>query len=108
MTKLTGIGFVLSVAHNSPEGVLHGHSYDVTVWYRFGHDARALQRQVEAARAPLDHTLVSDELQLAENLAEYLGKQLPGSVAVDCNRPLERIYARWEATPHRETPNDLR
>jgi hypothetical protein len=96
MTKLTGVGFVLSLGHNSPEGVRHGHSYDVTVWYRFGHDARALQRQAEVVRQSLCHTLVSDELQLAENLAEHIAKQLPGCVAVDCDRPLERFYARWE------------
>lgn len=96
MTKLTGVGFVLSVAHNSPEGVLHGHSYDVTVWYRFGHDARALQRQVEPVKQLLDHTLLPDDLRFGENLAEHIGKQLPGCVAVDVSRPLERIYARWE------------
>ena len=97
MTKLTGVGFVLSLGHNSPEGIRHGHSYECVAWYRFGHDARALQRQVEPVRQLIDHTLVPDELQLAENLAEHIGVQLPGCVAVDCNRPLERIYARWEA-----------
>jgi hypothetical protein len=97
MTKLTGVGFVLSVGHNSPEGVPHGHSYDVTCWYRFGHDARALQRQTDVVRRRLCHTMISDELRLAENLAEHIGGELPGCVAVDCNRPLERIYARWEA-----------
>jgi len=96
MTKLTGVGFVLSVGHNSPEGVSHGHSYDVTVWYRFGYDARALQRQVETVRVQLDHTHLPDELQFAENLGEHIGKQLPACVAVDVNRPLERLYARWE------------
>ena len=95
--KLTGVGFVLSVGHNSPEGVSHGHSYDVTVWYRFGSDVRALQRQVEPVRQTLDHTFINDELRLCESLAEHIGKELPGCIAVDCNRPLERIYGRWEA-----------
>lgn len=95
--KLTGVGFVLSVGHNSPEGVLHGHSYDVTVWYRFGHDVRALQRLAETVRHKYDHAVIPDALQLAEKLAEEIAKDLPGCVAVDCNRPLERIYARWEA-----------
>lgn len=97
MTKLTGVGFVLSVGHNSPEGVPHGHSYEVICWYRFGHDARALQRQTEAVRATLDHTVLPDELRFAENLAEHIAKELQGCIAVDVNRPLERIYARWEA-----------
>jgi hypothetical protein len=93
MTKLTGVGFVLSVGHNSPEGVPHGHSYEVIAWYRFGHDARALQRQVEPVRKLLDHTVLPDKLALAENLAEHILEQLPGCVEVHCNRPLERIYA---------------
>jgi 6-pyruvoyl-tetrahydropterin synthase len=97
MTKLTGVGFVLSVGHNSPEGKAHGHSYDVTVWFRFGYDARALQRNVDTVRLTLDHTVLDDDIRFAENIAEHIGKQLPGCLAVDCNRPLERIYARWEA-----------
>jgi hypothetical protein len=96
MTKLSGVGFVLSVGHNSPEGVPHGHSYDVTVWYRCGHDARALQRQAETVRQQLDDRMLPDELRFGEDLAEHIGNQLPGCVAVDVSRPLERIYARWE------------
>lgn len=96
MTKLSGVGFVLSVGHNSPEGVPHGHSYEVTVWYHFGPDARALQRLAETVRQKLDHTCLPDDLQFGENLAEHISKQLPGCIAVDCNRPLERLYARWE------------
>jgi len=93
--KLTGVGFVLSVGHNSPEGTPHGHSYEVTAWYRFGHDARALQRQVETVRETLDHTFLADDLQLAENLAAHIGTQLPGCIQVDCARPLERIFGSW-------------
>lgn len=94
--KKVGVSCVLSVAHNSPEGVLHGHSYEVRAWYRFGSDARALQRHLEVVRDKYDHTLVDDELQCAENLAEVIGRDLPGCIAVDVNRPLEGIYASWE------------
>jgi hypothetical protein len=90
--KLTGIGFVLSVGHKG-----HGHSYDCTAWYRFGSDVLALQRQVEAVRPLFDHGSLEHELCLGENMAEEIGRQLPGCIAVDVNRPLERIYARWEA-----------
>jgi hypothetical protein len=92
--KLTGVGFILSVGHNSPEGVAHGHSYDCIAWYRFGHDARLLQRQVEVVRQKYDHTIVADELKLAENLAERIRSELPGCIEVECNRPLERLYAK--------------
>lgn len=97
--KLTGVGCVISVAHNSPEGVLHGHSYEVTAWYRFGHDARALQRQLETVRQQFDHAALPDELSLAENLAEEIARRLPGCIEVEVNRPLERIYAKWLAQP---------
>ena len=97
MTKLTGVGGILSVGHNSPEGVAHGHSYEVTVWYRFGHDARALKRHLDAALAQIDHTVLPDELSLGERLAEHIAKQLPGCVEVEVNRPLERLYSKWIA-----------
>ena len=97
MTKLSGVGGVLSVGHNSPEGVAHGHSYEVVVWYRFGNDARLLKNHLDTVLGKLDHTFLPDELRLGENLAEHIGGMLPGCIAVECNRPLERIYAKWEA-----------
>jgi 6-pyruvoyl-tetrahydropterin synthase len=103
MTKLTGVGGVLSVAHNSPEGVAHGHSYEVTVWYRHGSDARILLLHLDTVLKRLDHTFLPDELRFGEQLAEHIGEQLPGCIAVDMRRPLERIYARWERDdPHPE------
>lgn len=96
MTKLSGVSGVLSVGHNSPEGVAHGHSYEVTVWYRHGHDARLLKNYLAVVLDKLDHTVLPDELRLGENLAEHVGESLPGCIAVDVRRPLERIYARWE------------
>lgn len=97
MTKLSGVGGVLSVGHNSPEGKAHGHSYEVTVWYRHGHDARLLQRHLNLVLADLDHTFLPDEIRHGEALAEHIAEKLPGCIAVDVSRPLERIYARWEA-----------
>jgi hypothetical protein len=90
--KMTGIGFVLSVGHKG-----HGHSYDCTAWFRFGADAVALQRQVETVRELFDHQMLEHELELGENIAEEIGRQLPGCIAVDVSRPLERIYAKWAA-----------
>ena len=97
MTKLTRVGTVISVGHNSPEGVSHGHSYEVWVTYRFGSDARLLRKQIETVTGELDHTFLPDELQLAENLAEHIGKSLPGSIKVECKRPLERFAGVWKA-----------
>ena len=88
----TGVGFILSIGHKG-----HGHSYDCIAWYRFGADVEALQRQVDAVRSMFDHDTMLDELELGEKLAREIGRQLPGCIRVDVNRPLERIYARWAA-----------
>jgi hypothetical protein len=96
MTKLSGVGGHLSCGHTSPEGVAHGHSYEVVAWYRFGSDARILQLHLDTVLKRLDHTVLPDELRFAENLAEHIAGQLPGCIAVDVNRPLERFYARCE------------
>jgi 6-pyruvoyl-tetrahydropterin synthase len=96
MTKFTRVGTVISVGHNSPEGKAHGHSYEVWVKYRHGHDARILKTHLEAVTKPLDHTFLPDELRLAEELAEHIGKQLPGCLHVECKRPLEMFSGEWE------------
>lgn len=101
MTKLTGVGGILSVGHTSPEGTAHGHSYEVVVWYRHGHDARILQTHLQTVLGKLDHTVLPDELRTGERLAEQIAGDLPGCIEVEVNRPLERLYARW-------TQHDLR
>jgi 6-pyruvoyl-tetrahydropterin synthase len=95
MTKYSSVRAVLSVAHNSPEGKLHGHSYAVWAKFRFGSDARMLKRHVENVTVPLDHDMLKDEVSLAENLAEYIGSQLPGCIFVECRRELEGFSGEW-------------
>lgn len=94
MTKMTGVGGVFCASHNSPEGVLHGHSYEVRAWFRRS-DARDLQSELLAVLAKLDHTHLPDELAWGEEIAEHIGHQLPGCRRVEVSRPLERIYAEW-------------
>lgn len=83
------------MGHNSPEGKPHGHSYEVTVWFRHGHDARILQMHLNTVLERLDHTFLPDELRNGERLAEHIAGQLPGCIEVECSRPLERIYGKW-------------
>lgn len=92
--RLTGVGGVLSASHQSPEGVLHGHSYEIWAWFP-QQDARALQKRLEEVLRALDHTHLPDELAWGEALAEHIGAQLEGCVEVEVRRPLERIAARW-------------
>jgi 6-pyruvoyl-tetrahydropterin synthase len=92
--RLTGVGGIFSASHHSPEGVLHGHSYEVWAWFPQA-DARSLQRHLEEVLAHLDHTHLDAELAWGEALAEHIAAQLPGCVEVEVRRPLERIGARW-------------
>ena len=92
--RLTGVGGIFSASHNSPEGVLHGHSYEVWAWFPQD-DARELQQKLGAVLDRLDHTHLPDELAWGEALAEHIGGLLPGCCEVEVRRPLERIGARW-------------
>ena len=94
--KLTGVGGVICAAHTTPEGGMHGHTYEVVAWFRHGHAAEALQQHLAVALAPLDHGVLPDGIRWGEELAEYIGKALPGCIAVDVNRQPERFFARWE------------
>jgi len=92
----TGVGCHFSATHESPEGGSpHGHSYEVTAWFREGQDARHLQQLLLTAVEPLDHSVLPDELSSGEALAAHIGRSLEGCVEVEVRRPLERIYARW-------------
>ena len=95
--SLTGASVVLCAAHKSPAGVLHGHTWLVTVWVPEGDCANELQRRVKAAARPLDHTLLPDTLSRGEQLARYFANMVDDAVMVEVDRPLERIKARWPA-----------
>ena len=97
--KMTGVGGVFSASHHSPEGALHGHSYEIWAWFPAGVDARVLQEQLLAVLEPLDHACLPDELGWGEALAEHVGGQLLNCLEVEVRRPLERISARWLAPP---------
>ena len=98
---LTGVGAVLSAAHRSRDGVLHGHTWEITAWWTGTPDAVAKQRELTDYLAIFDHAILADGLAWGEHLARAI------LVGMDCQRvevrrPLERIYAiaeRGEAAP---------
>jgi hypothetical protein len=98
--KRTGIGGVISAAHTTPDGGIHGHSYEIVAWFRHGHDAEALRRHLQVVLDKLDHRQLPDEIRWGEELAEHIGKALPGCIEVEVNRPAERIYANWVNDPN--------
>lgn len=93
----TGVGSIICAAHKSRDGRLHGHTWEVTAWWRYkGDNALELQGRLSDAVARFDHSLLPDDLAWGEAIARHIGEEL-GCVAVDASRPAERIYARWEA-----------
>jgi 6-pyruvoyl-tetrahydropterin synthase len=95
--KYSRVRAVLCVSHHSPEGVLHGHTYEVWAKFRFGPDARMLISHLENVTKPLCHTVLPDEVALAENLAEHILKQLPGCLNVELWRGPEGFVGGCDA-----------
>lgn len=93
MTKITGVGATFCASHHSPEGVLHGHSYQVWAYFEGG-DARDHQGRLREAVGALDHTHLPPELAWGEAIAERIGTEL-GALRVKVTRPLEMIEAEW-------------
>jgi len=94
MVSLTGAGWFFCAAHRDPvRKELHGHSYEVMVWWpsNLKRDACELQDQLKAVLGTIDHTTLSDDLTRAEDIAVFIGFLLPGAVRVDISRPIERI-----------------
>ena len=94
--KFTGVGGVLSCAHTTPSGGVHGHSYKVKVWFRHGYDAEELRRHLQVVLDQLDHRRLPDSIRWGEELAEHIGLALPGCIKVKISRPAERLYAKWK------------
>lgn len=96
MKKLTGVSGVISAAHKSRDGNLHGHSWQVVAWWRFNPNKSAETRRSELRHwlSSVDHGILSDDIAWGEDLAERIGHDLK-AYAVDVSRPLEGIYARW-------------
>jgi len=94
--KLTGVSGVVSAAHRSREGNLHGHTWLVVAWWPFSEDISAESRKAALIDylSFFDHSLLADAVAWGEDLAERIGQDLV-AVAVDVSRPLEGIYGRW-------------
>ena len=98
MPKMSGVSGTISAAHYSRDGKLHGHTWQVVVWYHVGDekilDAEHRKQLLAEYLASFDHTLLPNELAWGEDLAEKIGIDLCAA-AVDVSRPLEGIYAKW-------------
>ncbi len=105
--RLTGVGAVLSASHRDQvTGQVHGHTWEITAWFIYdGTDQSIRKYQLNEVVDSLDHRCLPDKIAWGEALAKHIGTHMPhgygygdpACVAVEANRPLERIYARWEA-----------
>ncbi len=95
---LTGVSGILSAAHRSREGIMHGHTWEVTCWWSDCPDAVEKQAELTKYLSIFDHTVLADGLAWGDKLAEAILHGMK-CVKVDVSRPLERIYAVVER-PH--------
>ncbi len=99
---LTGVGCVLSCAHAPVNedifgGEIHGHSYEILVWFDNANglrDVRVCAAAVETVRKTLDHKMLPANLATGEAIAKYFGL-INNVVEVEVRRPLERQHGRW-------------
>lgn len=96
--KMTGVSGVISAAHYSRDGKLHGHTWQVIVWHHANGDviidAERRKRMLSDYLSQFDHNVIGNEYAWGEDLAEKIGLDLRAA-AVDVTRPLEGIYAKW-------------
>ncbi len=95
--KITGVSTVISAAHRSRAGNLHGHTWQVTVWFKHQSETDAERLSADLrhyAKMNFDHRLLPDELAWGEDLAEKIGVDF-NAESVEVSRPLEGIYAKW-------------
>lgn len=92
MQILTGVSAVFSAAHNSRDGVLHGHTWQVTAWW--DNEPDAVQKQIELRKylSVFDHTVLADGVAWGEYLAHAILLGM-GCCRVEVSRPLEGIFA---------------
>lgn len=92
MKTLTGAKAVLSAAHRSKEGNMHGHTWEIVCWWDNEPDAVEAQKNLQAYLKIFDHTVLADGLAWGEYLAKSILHGLE-CVKVEVNRPLEGLFA---------------
>lgn len=94
----TGVGWHLSAAHRDRlSGQVHGHTWFVIAWHicQDRNDAVILQMHLKTLLASFDHTVLPDELAMAEDFAAMVLKlSQPSCVEVEIRRGEDRLYAK--------------
>jgi 6-pyruvoyl-tetrahydropterin synthase len=92
MRILTGVTAVFSAAHRSREGVLHGHTWQITAWWDNEPDAVEKQRALREYLTIFDHTVLADGVAWGECLARTILYGMK-CCKVEVSRPLEGLFA---------------
>jgi len=97
---LTGVSGIISAAHRNREGVMHGHTWQITCWWDDCPDAVQKQAELRKYLSVFDHTVLvlADGLAWGESLATAILHGMK-CVRVDVSRPLEGIFATVEIAP---------
>lgn len=90
--SFTGVTSILCAAHRSREGVLHGHTWEITAWWEGEPDAVGKRADLDHYLTIFDHAVLADGLAWGESLGRAILIGL-GCAKVEVRRPSERIYA---------------
>lgn len=95
---MTGASAIVSAAHRSRDGNLHGHTWEVTAWWPEGPCAVERKAALTSFLSVFDHQVLGDEMAWGEALAKaaLLGLHC---LKVEVRRPLEGIFAVAERMP---------
>lgn len=97
---LTGVGVVLKSSHRNQAGILHPHTWEITVWcYYEGQDAERLSNKLFGIVAPYQGTCLPDRIAWAEQMARWIAVEWGDRSVhrITISRPEERLYAEWRA-----------
>lgn len=92
MKIMTGVGGIICAAHKDKAGKLHGHTWEITAWWKGSPDAVGKQALLNSALMEFDHTQLDDDLSWAEQFGMILLCTLQCE-RIEISRPLEKIYA---------------
>lgn len=95
LKTLTGAGAILSSAHRSRDGAIHGHTWEITAWWTGCPCAVEKQSELTKYLSIFDHQVLADGIAWAEKLGETILTGLDCQ-KVEVRRPLERLYATVE------------
>jgi len=91
----TGASAIVSAAHRSQDGTMHGHTWEVKAWWAEGCCAIQRQAELRSYLSIFDHTVLGDEIAWGEALGKSVLMGLD-CVKVEVSRPLEGIFASVE------------